>query len=183
MTNTERLNAFASVAVPICRELKHPPELLLAQWAAESAWGTKEAGTNNVFGMTKAARHKKWEWVPTREILTGLAIGRLDPDEQARITSKVMQPNGRYEVRLSRRFAAFDSVEAAVRDQIKLIQTGSPYKKAWARYQATGGLSTLIQEVAAIYATDPSYGALLLAISNQKNINDAVKANESHQVS
>lgn len=169
------LTAFAKIAVPICREMDYPPEFLLAQWAAESSWGAKPSGENNVFGMTKASRHKGFQWVPTREVLTSQAIGRLDPDEQARITSQLRRPDGKWDVRLSRRFAAFDSVKSAIRDLIELIQTGPPYKKAWARYASTGALPVLIAEVAAVYATDPTYATLVKAIAGQSNVRKAVE--------
>ncbi len=177
MTTTERLNAFAKIAVPICREEKYPPELLLAQWAAESSWGAKPSGRNNVFGMTRAGRHVNFSWIVTREELTAVGIANLSDEERETITSKQLLPNGRFDVRLRRQFAAFNSVEEAVRDQITLIKTGAPYRRAWATYQATKKLDDLTLGVAKVYATDSRYGQLLLAISKQKNVNDAVRAN------
>lgn len=181
-TKTERLNNFARVAVPICRIESYPPEMLLAQWAVESSWGAAEAGKNNVFGMTKAARHATWEWVKTWEILSAEGIAKLPAEERSRIVSKELRPDGKFKVRLERKFAAFESIQHAILDKINLIKNGAPYKRLFAKYAADGSLNDLIKSVAAVYATDPNYGQLLLTVSKQKNILDAIKANEKISV-
>ncbi|MDE3166233.1 MAG: glucosaminidase domain-containing protein, partial [Acidobacteriota bacterium] len=58
MENLEtRLNEVARIAVRLEQETGCPARLMIAQWAIESAWGSKPVGHANYFGIKKADRH------------------------------------------------------------------------------------------------------------------------------
>jgi flagellum-specific peptidoglycan hydrolase FlgJ len=60
MENLEtRLNEVVRIAVRLEQETGCPAQLMIAQWAIESAWGTKPVGHANYFGIKRAARHTK----------------------------------------------------------------------------------------------------------------------------
>jgi flagellum-specific peptidoglycan hydrolase FlgJ len=172
-TQSQLLQQFAQLAVPIARARHYPPELLLAQWAIESGWGERTSGDNNYFGMTRAKRHgDNWKWVATREVLKD--VSSLDADEMTKVTSRQQLPDGKWDVRLSRRFASYPTVEAGVIDKIELIQNGAPYKPLFDRYKVDGDLAKLVDAFAPIYATDPGYAKLVKQIMGQENIRRAV---------
>lgn len=177
MTRAERLAEFAAVAVTIEKSKDYPPQMLISQWALESAWGTKQSGRNNFFGMTKADRHgESWDWADTREVLTNYGISKLDPEERASITSKTVRPDGKFDVRLRRRFASYPTLLAGVLDKVMLIQEFARYSPAFRRYQLSRDVLRLIEEVAqAGYATDPNYAQSLKAIAVQANVLAAIK--------
>lgn len=171
-----RLNEFAAVAVQIERERDYPPELLIAQWAVESGWGSMQSGRNNCFGMTRAARHgENWAWIPTSEVLSQTGIDNLPAEERARVTSQKMRPDGRFDVRLSRQFACYDTFLEGVLDKVNLIENGAPYKDMFAGYRVDRDLNKLIDSVAKVYATDPGYGTLVKTIAAQRNVREAIQ--------
>ncbi|MFN3324945.1 MAG: glucosaminidase domain-containing protein [Bryobacteraceae bacterium] len=176
MTREQRLAQIAEAAVEVERRLGYPAALIVAQWAAESAWGTKETGKHNFFGMTKAARHKDFRWCATREVLTDAQLARLDPEEAATVTEKTRRPDGRWDVRLSRRFASYESLEAAIEDKVRLLMDGRPYREAYEQYRQDGDLDAFVERVAPIYATDPGYATLVKTISRQRNVLTALAA-------
>ena len=176
-TRAERLKEFAGVAVKVGKAKNYPPELLVAQWAIESGWGERESGTNNYFGMTKAKRHgENWKWVPTREVLSSAGIAKLDAGERATITTQTTRPDGKFDIKLSRRFASYPTLQAGVEDKVWLIQSGAPYKKFFDAYLVDKDLNKLIDGFAPIYATDPSYGTLAKTIAAQTNVKAAIAA-------
>lgn len=177
LTLNERLQEFSKVAIQVGNELDYPSELLIAQWAIESGWGVRESGTNNFFGMTKAARHgDNWKWVPTREVLTLAGIAALDPDERATITSRDRRRDGKFDIRLSRRFASYPTIIAGVLDKVHLIQNGAPYKRFFDAYRVDRNLNKLIAGFAPIYATDGNYASLVKQIAKQPNVQAAIAA-------
>lgn len=173
----ERLQEFAHTAVQVERERDYPPELLIAQWAVESGWGIIESGRNNCFGMTRAKRHgDNWAWISTTEVLSQAGIDALPVAERARVRSKKLRPDGKFDVCLSRQFACYDTFLDGVMDKVELIQNGAPYKAMFAAYRVDRDLNKLIDAVAKVYATDPGYATLVKRISVQPNVRDAIAA-------
>ena len=54
-----RLKEVARIAVRLDQQTDCPVQLLIAQWAIESAWGAKPVGYAYYFGIKKADRHTK----------------------------------------------------------------------------------------------------------------------------
>ena len=146
----QRLDAVAKIAVRLEAEFGLPPELLIAQWAVESEWGSKPAGHANYFGIKKAARHTMCCTVTTHEFVNGKTI-TVDLE-----------------------FADYPSLEDSCHDYAWLITHGSPYAEAWRNYQARKDLMALVLGIARVYATDPSYWRLTQAIATQGNVAAAV---------
>jgi len=73
-------------------------------------------------------------------------------------------------------FADYDSLEDSCRDYAALITKGEPYSAAWEQYSVDRNLNALIVAVAAKYASDPGYGALVSLIANQTNVQRAIVA-------
>lgn len=69
-----RLQEVARIAVALEAQTGCPAQLLIAQWALESKWGAKPAGTFNYFGVKRAARHQKCCTVTTREVINGKSV-------------------------------------------------------------------------------------------------------------
>lgn len=145
-----RLNEVARIAVRLEQETGCPAQLMIAQWAIESAWGAKPVGHANYFGVKKADRHTRCCTVPTREVVHGRSIVE------------------------NLEFADYDSLEESCRDYAWLITHGSPYHAAWAQYERAPDLSALIGAVARNYATDPAYANVIESIAGQRNVLQAI---------
>ena len=145
-----RLNEVARIAVRLEQETACPAQLLIAQWAVESKWGEKPVGHANYFGIKRAARHKQWCTVETREVMNGRSVME------------------------SLEFADYDSLEDSCRDYAWLITNGAPYHAAWERYRKDRDLPALIAAVARVYATDPGYAHLAAAVADQSNVAQAI---------
>ena len=151
MENLEtRLKDVARIAVHLEQETGCPAQLMIAQWAIESAWGEKPVGHANYFGIKKADRHAKCCTVTTREVVDGKSVVE------------------------NLEFADYDSLEDACRDYAWLITNGAPYRAAWERYQQGHNLDALIAAVARVYATDPHYARLVTTIAGQDNVTQAI---------
>jgi flagellum-specific peptidoglycan hydrolase FlgJ len=152
MENLEtRLNEVARIAVHLEQETGCPAQLMIAQWAIESAWGAKPVGHANYFGIKKADRHSKCCTVPTREVINGKSVVE------------------------NLEFADYDSLEDSCRDYAWLITCGEPYRAAWKQYQTSRDLPLLLGTVARVYATDPGYASMLATIAAQSNIRSAIE--------
>jgi len=145
-----RLNEVARIAMRLEQETGCPAQLMIAQWAIESAWGAKPVGHANYFGIKKAGRHTRYCTVPTREVVNGKSV--IEELE----------------------FADYDSLEESCRDYAWLITHGAPYRVAWQQYQGVHDLPSLVAAVAASYATDPNCASLVVAIAGQSNVADAI---------
>lgn len=153
MENLEtRLNEVARIAVRLEQETGCPAQLMIAQWAIESAWGAKPVGHANYFGIKKADRHTKCCTVTTREVVHGRSVVE------------------------SLEFADYDSLEDSCRDYAWLITEGSPNRAAWERFQQDHDLQALIGGIAHVYATDPAYALLVSSITAQTNVEQAISA-------
>jgi flagellum-specific peptidoglycan hydrolase FlgJ len=151
MENLEtRLNEVARIAVRLEQETGCPAQLMIAQWAIESAWGAKPVGHANYFGIKKADRHTKCCTVTTREVINGKSVVE------------------------NLEFADYDSLEDSCRDYAWLITSGAPYHAAWEQYQQGSDLRALIAAVARVYATDSNYERLVAAVGAQRDVSHAI---------
>ena len=153
MENLEtRLNEVARIAVRLEQETGCPAQLMIAQWAIESAWGAKPVGHANYFGMKMAHRHSMCCTVTTEEVVDG------------------------ERVKMDLAFADYPSLADSCKDYAWLITQGSPYHAAWQKYQSDHDLRDLIAAVAGKYATDPNYTDVLGQIAGQENVARAIDA-------
>jgi flagellum-specific peptidoglycan hydrolase FlgJ len=148
----QRLKEVSAIAVTLEAQTGCPAPLLIAQWAVESEWGAKPAGTANYFGIKHAARHTKCCTVTTREVVNGTSIVQ------------------------NLQFADYDSLADSCRDYVWMITCGAPYHAAWQQYLNDRDLHALIAVVARVYATDPGYERLVAAIAGQENVAQAIAA-------
>jgi flagellum-specific peptidoglycan hydrolase FlgJ len=119
-----------------------PSSVQLAQWALESAWGTKTCGPHNYFGM-KALPGQPAVTVATHEFYRGhlVAVQAL--------------------------FRAFDNDNEAFEAHAKLLATGSAYAAARAALPDPFAFADNLgggTPARPRYATDPHYGDKLGAI-------------------
>lgn len=147
-----RLAQIAQIAVALEKQTGCPAPLMIAQWAVESRWGSQPCGHANYFGMKKNSRDPESCTEPTTEVIDGKPV-----EEELQ-------------------FADYDSLEDSCRDYAGLITTGEPYRAAWEQYSLDRNLNALIVAVAATYATDPGYAALVTLIANQSNVMRAIVA-------
>lgn len=145
-----RLAEIARIAVKLERETGFPPQMLIAQWAHESAWGSQPVGHYNVFGIKCARRHAICVVVMTHEVIKGVRVKRPE------------------------KFADFDSLEAACRDYVWMIRNVAIYRDHWLEFLQGKDVGLLIVGVAGEYATNPQYAQLALQISKQKNVATAI---------
>ncbi len=123
-----------------CEQTTKVPALLtVAQWALESRWGVHQPG-NNCFGIKAYGGCFGVQLLSTFEVVNGVRTA------------------------VNREFAVFPSLAACFEKHASLLTSGKVYASAWAHYLETQALETLIRNVAAIYATDPNYAAILLKI-------------------
>jgi len=71
-------------------------------------------------------------------------------------------------------FADYDSLEDSCRDYAWLITHGSPYHEAWEAYKENGNIGAFLVAISRVYATDPHYEALVLAVAKQPNLLNAI---------
>lgn len=126
-----------------------PASVQLAQWALESGWGEHmPPGSNNPFGI-KARIGEKCSTAATREVINGNVVS------------------------INAGFRVFDSIVDAFDYHAQLLATGEQYANARSFLpnlkmfcDALGG-STPQHPT---YATDPDYGAKLMAIIEGSNL-------------
>ena len=147
-----RLNEVARIAVALEAQSGCPAHLMIAQWAVESQWGAKPVGHANYFGIKMAPRHAMCCTVTTTEVVDG------------------------ERVKMDLAFADYPSLADSCKDFAWLITQGSPYRAAWATYQAGRDLHGLIAAVAKVYATDPHYASMVSQIACQVNVAQAIAA-------
>lgn len=126
-----------------------PASVTLAQWAIESAYGTRmPAGSNNPFGIKAVAgQNKVLAW--TTEVRNGKSV-------------KVQAP-----------FRVFSSLEHAFLDHGRLLGTSKYYANA---RRFLNSPDRFADALTGVYATDPSYGSKLRKIMSSNNLyvfNDA----------
>lgn len=119
-----------------------PASVTLAQWALESAWGTKSSGPHNWFGM-KALLGQPLVLVNTHEVYKGRSIA------------------------VQAAFRAFASDAEAFDAHGKLLATGAPYAAARKKLPDPFAFANALTGV---YATDPKYGTTIGAIIRGSNL-------------
>jgi len=151
-----RLNEVARIAVRLEQRSGCPAQLMIAQWAIESAWGEESVGPANYFDIKKADRHTKCCIVTTCEVINGnSAVDHLE-------------------------FADYDTLEDSCRDYARLIIDGPPYRPAWEQYKNGRDLPPQVAAVARVCASDPGCARLVAPISSQVNVSHAI-AQEAQQ--
>lgn len=131
-----------------------PASLALAQWALESAWGKKDMGAFNYFGM---------KYVPSRH--------------KGFIERETNEHFGTWTT-INAKFAKFSSAEEAFDDYAKLVGTHKIYKKVQALKPDPNAMA---HALTGLYATDPQYGSKLVSIMKSNNLykyNDSDCADE-----
>jgi peptidoglycan hydrolase-like protein with peptidoglycan-binding domain len=114
-----------------------PASVTLAQWALESAWGSRmPPGSNNPFGI-KARRGDPSVSTGTDEVINGRRI------------------------RIRAGFRAFASIADAFDHHGRLLATGRPYRNARG---ALPDPDAFADALTGVYATDPSYGRKLRSL-------------------
>jgi len=126
-----------------------PAELTACQAILETGW-LKHAPGNNCFGIKASARHTFTQQLMTTEHIDG---------------QDVTEPQT---------FAAYDSLQDCFRDHDWTIKTVPAYRKAWTAYQTDRDLNAFILGVAKVWATDPQYGAKLMALAGSENVKSAI---------
>jgi flagellum-specific peptidoglycan hydrolase FlgJ len=146
-----RLDEIARIAVATESATRLPARLMIAQWAVESAWGTKPVGHANYFGLKRAARHTRFYDAATEEFVNGCPVG------------------------MTCEFADYDDLAESAADYAWLITHGAPYDKAWTRFLADDDVDALVAGVARVYATSPDYMRLVGEIASQSNVERAIE--------
>jgi flagellum-specific peptidoglycan hydrolase FlgJ len=128
-------NDVIAAAQAAWHKWKVPASVSLAQWIIESGWGRHEpVGSNNPFGI-KASVNQPYVNAVTHEFT-----------------------HGRY-VTITARFAKFASMADAFDAHAKLLATHPAYHHAMQAPNA----EEFAERLQGIYATDPHYGANLVA--------------------
>lgn len=169
----QRLLEFSPFAVALEKRVAIPAEVTCAQWAAESAWGSKTTAAYNYFGVKfSPKRHKAFNWCRTTEYLTRSALDDLVERGALRVISISEREGGLFHVICEDRFAVFRSIEDAIEDRA-LMMTRQPYKAAYDAFRLDGDTEKYVRAIARIYATAPDYADLLWRLCRQDNIRDA----------
>jgi flagellum-specific peptidoglycan hydrolase FlgJ len=181
--STSRDQRLAEIAREFVRQKYlrgFPPELGVAQWAAESRWGASESGRFNFFGITyNPKRHKEFRWILTHEELSGDKIASLPEEERAAIEEKIPLMRNLFRVRLKRRFASYSSLEEGIADYCDLLIHSARYARCFRQWSQGHNLDNLIDcIVQAGYATGSGYGDLLKRIIRQRNVQEAIQQAE-----
>lgn len=174
-----KLTEATESAVAAERATGAPAELLLAQWALESAWGDHQPGFN-CFGIKQYAGCygrqllRTREWFTKSEVADFLAKGdgrsaTLDP------TSTAVTDSGREKYIVEDYFATFPTLAACFEKRAQLFKAGR-YKQFADAFEQDGDLGKLIKGIGPIYATAPDYATTLLKIINQKNVSSQIAA-------
>lgn len=128
--------------------------LSLAQWADESAWGTKVSGKNNYGGITAKVAGAVFPFNPGT------------PLEPATLCATEEEYQGK-RVACKRWFKDFDSVADFFEQHAQLIATAPIYAPAVAKLP---DVTAYVTAIASIYATDQGYAQTLLSIINFHNL-------------
>lgn len=143
------MSKFAPSVISAAQRAQHelavPASVSLAQFAIESAYGTKmPAGSNNPFGI-KAVAGQPSVVARTREVVRGQSIFINAP---------------------FRKFADFNEAFEA---HAHLLATAPVYAPAMTAWKA-GHYEDGIRLMAAKYATAPDYATLLLSVIHSQNL-------------
>lgn len=123
------------------RKWKVPASISLAQFALESAWGTKTSGTHNYFGM-KAKKGEPGIVCRTHEFFKGQMV------------------------ETSANFRCFASPEEAFEAHAQLLATAPCYHKA----RSCLDYQSYAHALTGVYATDPHYGDKLVDLIERSKL-------------
>jgi len=138
------LDKLAAPAQAASRASGVPAELILAQAALETGWGRHEIATENGANSYN---------------LFGIKAGSSWNGATTRITTHEVESGERLKIRDD--FRVYGSFEEAFTDYAKLISTNPRYAAVVDAPDAAGAAMALQQGG---YATDPAYGAKLIAV-------------------
>jgi len=138
MTRQEFLAAATRAALACSRASRFPPGITVAQAALESNWGQSRLSrdAHNYFGI-KAHGSLPWIELPTHEAKNGVLV------------------------RVSARFAKYDTMEGCFADRQRILATVAAYAEARA---CIADPEAFIRAIARHWATDPHYADKLLRI-------------------
>jgi len=138
------IDEVAAGAVAAQRQYGVPASVTIAQAIDESGWGQSQlaAQDHNLFGI-KGTGPAGSVMLPTQEYY-----------------------NGQW-VTISAPFRVYHNVAESIGDHTLLLATGSPYKQAMADRQSPDAFAN---DLTGVYATDPNYGASLIAIMRMYNL-------------
>ena len=138
------INAIAPGALAAQRQYGIPAAVTIAQAIDESGWGQSQLATedNNLFGI-KGTGPAGSVVVPTQEYENG-------------------QP-----VTVNAPFRVYSNVAQSISDHSLLLATGSAYQQAMSDRRSPDAFAN---DLTGVYATDPGYGANLVAIMRQYNL-------------
>ncbi len=154
------LNAIYPSARKAANKLGLKTEVLLAQSALETGWGTslpKDSGgqsSHNVFGI------------------------KADSQWQGPVsTSKTLEFSDGVAKQQTAKFRHYDSFQDSFEDYVDFLESNPRYSKA---LQAASDDESFVTELqAAGYATDPRYGQKITAVMNSRTMRDAIAVIET----
>jgi flagellum-specific peptidoglycan hydrolase FlgJ len=154
-TQLAALATFAPAAVQAEKATGLPAAISCAQWAFESAWGTRGIDSN-VFGIKADQRGSGEVYVLTSEYL-----------------------NGEWE-KMPLAFETYATVADCVADHARLITQSKPYAAAWSDYEQSAkdctAVEMLMVAIGPIYATNPNYVNEMIAMMREPYLVGAVNA-------
>lgn len=132
------------------------PDVLAAQWAIESAWGKKQSGQNNFFGI-KAVGDEPGTVVRTREEINGKNIY------------------------INAKFKDYASPEEGIRDRVDFMKRNDRYAKH-GYFNAKTPSQAIDALVSAGYATDSNYRKALVDIITKRGIDINMSSSDITQL-
>ncbi|MCW9710013.1 glucosaminidase domain-containing protein [Avibacterium sp. 21-586] len=125
------------------------PEVVAAQWAAESGWGKKVTG-----------KHNYW----------GVKAGNGDPNNNEKGTVSWTHENiNGQNVKVKQKFRDYNSLAEALADRAAFTKRGGRYEKA-GYFDATSPAEAAIALQKGGYATDPHYAKNLIDVMKSAGI-------------
>jgi len=116
-----------------------PSKLSLAQWALESGWGKHSPG-NNCFGIKEYTGCYGVQELMTTEVYSGVTR------------------------HLPQKFATFKNLSDCFVKHAKLITESKYYSKAWMGYKLDKNITKLVEGIAPVYSTSPTYSKDILSL-------------------
>lgn len=140
MATKEQIAKFHDVYTAAKQAGAAHPEVIAAQWAVESGWGSKPSGKNNLFGIK---------------------AGNGDPNnkEKGTVILTTEEINGK-KVKMPQKFRDYDSIEQSIADRIKFTEENPRYRKS-GYFDASSPFEAAMALEKAGYATGSGYGKLL----------------------
>jgi flagellum-specific peptidoglycan hydrolase FlgJ len=184
------LDEIAKAAVNVEKQTGYPAAAIVTQWALESGWGQSVSGDYNHFGMTRdAGTSKKYHTVETPEDITYEQLMHYPKKERMTATNADGTPitgpwQGKKIIIMRREFSSYDSLDDAIKDNVRLITSNKRYAGGLEAYKKSGNVEDLLRGIArGGYATGRNYESQLVSISKQSNIAQAISKAKSDGLS